>query len=72
MGKKRKLASKANVDRAASERKVDRAIERLIAAWEDYKAGGNSDELTNALDALTVSHVIATFEMASGINQAVE
>jgi hypothetical protein len=46
--------------------KVDKAIERLLRAWQEYKAGGDADELTSALDALTVAHLVSTFEWANG------
>jgi hypothetical protein len=44
----------------------EKAIRRLIAAWEKYQGGGDPDKLEAALDALTVAHVAATFEWASG------
>jgi hypothetical protein len=46
-------------------RKRDRALERVVAAWEKGEAA-SEDELNKALDALTVAHISATFDWASG------
>jgi len=42
-----------------------KALERVISTWEKGETAGD-DELNRALDALTVAHVAATFEWASG------
>jgi hypothetical protein len=42
----------------------DQALARVVAV---YKKGDDaSDELTKALDALTIAHVCATFDWADG------
>jgi hypothetical protein len=48
--------------------KRDKALERLVAAFEKYGAAGedHEDELNTALDALTIAHVAVTFEWANG------
>jgi hypothetical protein len=43
----------------------DVALARVVAAWEKGEAAGE-DELNQALDALAVTHIAATFEWASG------
>jgi len=48
-------------------RKRDRALERVVDAWQRSGApNDDGEELNKALDALTVAHVAATFEWASG------
>jgi hypothetical protein len=51
-------------------RKRDRAIARLVAAWEKYENSVENDdaadELDAALDAVTLANVVHTFEWASG------
>jgi hypothetical protein len=52
-------------------RKRDRAIARLVAAWQKYQNSLDEDdhaeaELEAALDALTLANVVHTFEWTSG------
>jgi hypothetical protein len=53
-------------------RKRDRAIARLVAAWEKYQNSVDDDndvaetELEAALDAVTLANVVHTFEWTSG------
>ena len=47
--------------------KRDRALERVVATWGKHGATSEEpEELNKALDALTIAHVAATFEWASG------
>jgi hypothetical protein len=51
-------------------RKRDRAIARLVAAWQKYENSVEdddaADELEAALDLVTLANVVHTFEWASG------
>jgi hypothetical protein len=55
-------------------RKRDRAIVRLVAAWEKYQNSVEdddaADELEAALDAVTLANVVHTFEWASRPHEA--
>lgn len=42
----------------------DQALARVVAAYE--KGDDARDDLTKALDALTIAHVCATFDWADG------
>ena len=62
---KKKKVKRVSLDRLHDKR--DRALERVITIW--LKSGGpeeDPDELNKALDVLTVAHVTASFEFASG------
>ena len=43
------------------ESKRDTAIERLVAALEKYEAGGDYEEVSTALDVVTVAHMARAF-----------
>ena len=49
---------------------VEKAIERIVVAWEKYDATDDDPEaeeaLNIALDALAIAHTAATFDWASG------
>jgi hypothetical protein len=48
-------------------KKRDKALERVVAAWEKSDAADFDIEIFNkALDELTIAHAAATFEWASG------
>jgi hemoglobin-like flavoprotein len=64
MLKKSKLKPKRNDAFDGLYRKRDRALERVVAAYE--KNSEDPEELNKALDALTVAHVALAFEWASG------
>ena len=42
------------------------ALKRFIEAWESLDSGEQSEALNAALDALTVSHIAARFELDRG------
>ena len=48
----------------------EKAMERLVAAWEKYNGADDDPEaeeaLNIALDALAVAHIARTFEWVSG------
>jgi hypothetical protein len=71
---RRKKSNKRNSLGALYDRR-DRALERLVAVVEKYRANGvppkedsvfEEDELSMALDALTIAHFAVTFEFVSG------
>ena len=48
--------------------KRNKAIERLITAWENYGEAGNEDPepINVAADAITIAHIAASLEWESG------
>jgi hypothetical protein len=44
----------------------DKAIERFVTAWDKHQIEGNDEEVSLALDALTVAHAAVMFERGTG------
>jgi hypothetical protein len=67
MAKSKKKQSKERNSLDALYRKRDMALDRVVATLGKYGAtSGEPEELNKVLDALTVAHIAATFEWASG------
>lgn len=42
----------------------EKAIKRLVAAWETYEEGDDSEKVSAAVDAVALAHIALAFEWA--------